>query len=255
MTNFKKTFAVTWAPKLHIANLMLMLYGLLVVVSMVVMVLSTGWRSVNLANVTMGPASGLGIVTFIWLAFHTEHDLTRDSYRLLPVSDTVFYLASLASSLVAYLYFVLIRVLVMGLGFLISNYSGMRQVVGQLQQAAIQQLGSGRFYGLVVFGVAMMFLLIIWAWVLISLIHLVINVVSALLPNVKQKVIKGVLAVILILGLLKMGQWLSSLMTYLVNDASGNVTMVASLGMVAVVTAAMIALNIYLMKNWVEARY
>jgi len=61
-------------------------------------------------------------VTFIWLAFHTEHDLTRDSYRLLPVSDTVFYLASLASSLVAYLYFVLIRVLVMGLGFRISIY-------------------------------------------------------------------------------------------------------------------------------------
>jgi len=90
---------------------------------------------------------------------------------------------------------------------------------------------------------------------LISLIHLVVNVVSALLPNVKQKVIKGVLAVILILGLLKMGQWLSSLMTYLVSDASGNVTMVASLGMVAVITAAMIALNIYLMKNWVEARY
>lgn len=255
MTNFSATFKALWWPKFRIANWILGLYGLMVVASVGLTGFSEGWGKVDLANSTMGVGFGLGTVVFIWLAFHTEHDLTRDSYRLLPVTDTRLYLTSLLTSFVAFGYFVAVKALVMGLGFLAGHASDLHGVLVQVWQGGQAAMGERHFFEMVLYTTLFIVVLIVWMWVMITLIHLLTTALSAVLPNVQQRIVRFILAVVVIVALIWMGKWLLQLAGPIVSGVSNNAAIALSLGILTAVTAVMVAVNVYLLQHWVEARY
>lgn len=253
MTTFKHVFAVQWRPKFRIANTILALYGLLIVVGGLVTGFTDGWSAVDPANLAMGSGSGLGIVTFICLAVRADHDLTRANYRLLPTSETTLYLGNLTSTFAAFLYFEVVRALVMALGYLIGHVHGLKGVLNAIWTGGTHAYQTD-WPVMVTYVVIFLLILVVGVWVLFALIHLAVNALSAFLPNVQQRVIKGVLAVLLVLGVVQVGRVLFSLEMHFSAGVSTNTDMLVSVIVALVITAAMVMANIYLLKHWVEAR-
>lgn len=256
MTTFRRTVRVLWRPKWRIANWMLLAYGLLVVGNLVQTGFSEGWSRVNLMNITTGVGVGLGVIAFVWLAVRTEHDWVQDTYRLLPVTNTRFYLAGVATTVGAYLYFVAVRLLVMGLSALVSGQQSAANLSHWLRVAwtgGVREFGTVGWLGVLAFVVLLVSLLIVGAWVLITLVHLLTNALSTFLPAGRQRIFKGLLAIVVIGVLVWLGKWLAQLRDW-VTAAWNDAAMVSILGMFVIGVVAMMAVNVYLLKFWVEAR-
>ncbi|KRK73130.1 hypothetical protein FD30_GL000877 [Levilactobacillus namurensis DSM 19117] len=56
-------------------------------------------------------------------------------------------------------------------------------------------------------------------------------------------------------GLVYLSGWLLNLQTYLTRSFSGDGTLWISLALMALAEALAVAVNIYLLKHWTEARY
>ncbi|KRK95681.1 hypothetical protein FD25_GL000096 [Levilactobacillus acidifarinae DSM 19394] len=240
-----------WKPKGHIVNLMLFFYLLIVVISLIGQVIHGGMGDFSLLKASSGDF-GLGVVTFIWLTVQTERDYVSDTYRLMPASEAKQYLAGLSTAFVAYLYFVAVRSLVMGVGLGLE----WPRLSVELDQLRSNLTGLPHNWQMIaVFVALLVLLLMINAWVYVSLIHFILNTVSAFLPAGQQKVVKVVVAILVVAATIALSVWLGRLQYQLLHGASSTVNMWVDLVVALVTIVVTVTINICLMRKWVEAKY
>ncbi|QMU07195.1 hypothetical protein H3M12_06730 [Levilactobacillus suantsaii] len=238
-------------------NQLLFFNLLAVVVTMVYQIWRRGFAQLEMISTVTIWGSIFGFVAFVLLARQNEQVVISDTYRLLPTSDTKLYLANLGTSLVALLYVGVIQVILLAVGTAMSgNIIRMwLQLNIHMSAAAWHDLA---FYGTsaVLWGIVVA----LWAWAVITLIHFGTNTISAFLPNVQQRIIKVVLAIILTGVLLRFLTWFAELESKLYAAFTGIASVLEGgvwfdlLGLVVVVIVVATA-NIVMMHRWVEAKY
>lgn len=192
----------------------------------------------------------VGFVLFILLARDQEHVWTANNYRLIPVSDTKLYTANVLTTLLSYVYFVVIQVVII----FICSLTNFGDPFGQ---------SSVVYYD--TFGVMMlMAALLLFGWIFISTIHLVTTSVAAFLPAFRQRLIRVILAIIVFFVVVNIVSWmqklLSSVLGNMVNLNMLGGTPTAQLGSATLIAAGyflvsaviLSVVNVYLMKHWVE---
>ncbi|HJE46024.1 hypothetical protein [Levilactobacillus namurensis] len=249
MTSFKNLFCALWKPKLRTMNRILLLWALAIVVTWVVTGWSQGYRGLDYSGL-LGGWTGIGsLVGLVGLAAHNERVVRNDSFRLIPVSATKLYLTNLLATFGAYLYLCAVETVAFGLSLVITHPGIWRQAFQMNLSPDEPWLAMGLAVVLV------LVLLLLGSWIMITLIHLVVNALSAFVPGVRQRVIKVLLAIVVVWGLVYLSGWLLNLQTYLTRSFSGDGSLWISLALMALAEALAVAVNIYLLKHWTEARY
>lgn len=247
MTSFQHLFKALWQPKFRLMNWILAFWGLAVVVTVGYQGWVQGFSRLDYNGIVSGWAGLAAMVALIWLAVVNERVVRNDTFRLMPVSVTKLYLTNLVAAFGTYLYLTIVTSIVSLLSVLISPNMNLREFF---------QLGATPHVPEMVTAMLILIvLLIVGTWVVITLIHLATNVISAFLPGAQQRIVKIILAIILVIGLVVLMRWLFNLQALLISSVSGDATLWITLALGTVVVALAIAVNSYLLKHWVEARY
>ncbi|WP_225359737.1 ABC transporter permease [Loigolactobacillus backii] len=188
-----------------------------------------------------------GLILFILLARRTEHVWTSSSARLLPITDTKLYLANLGSTLLSFIYFLVLELIIGGIcsiGALSDIHASFQQILPYTATSLTTILA-----------------LTLYGWAFISLVHLLGVTISTWLPEMRSKFIYFVLYVVVGILLLKilstMGNLLGKFVTPLFTgqyNATINPGLLSFSGILFLITIVFSLLNIYLLKNWVETK-
>lgn len=255
MTSFLSMFKVDLKNKFRNMNFVLMIDVIAIVVAVI-------WDAIkgNLSKQTyFSTAFSFSIivylVSFIILARIQERSYTRDSYRLIPISDTKFYLANLASTLVSFLYVIVAQLVLYAITFSINA----KEFMDYLQMAAMMN-GRASFdapsamMGSAAFATSVLGFLIL-GWTTISLIHLVTRSASNFLPSTGRRFLSIVLYIIVIWLVIEATNSLTGNLSNSVNSLfSTNYVsgFLLNLLIYLVIAAVEAAISIFLMSRWVE---
>lgn len=188
------------------------------------------------------------MVVFILLTIRNERVYTASSYRLIPISNGKLYWANLITTFLNFAYFILCIVV---FAFIFQWH------------VTVTTFAEG-FSGSTFMLNVSIFLTLIFAilnfWALITLVHLLTEVISNFLPKIGQKISKIVLviAILYILGL--MADLLSNVLMTVVQhnsnliDAHADLYYYLSPFYVLIALLIFSAINIYLLSSWVEAK-
>jgi hypothetical protein len=218
-------------------------------IAVVITVIMALWKQQYDSTILLGSLLGYGffggMILFILLARHTEQVWTNNFYRLLPTTDLQLYVANLVSTLLGYVYFIVIEAILSGLALLtVPNVS--------IPSDSYRYAGSGMlaFFALVLYG-----------WVFISLVHLIGRTISSWLPEMRSKFVYFlfyvIVGVILIRILNTVGDLLGKLIAPLVTGQLDPDVLPGTLafsGALAVIILIFSAINIYLLKYRVETK-
>lgn len=256
MTNFKSLFKVLWQPKFRSVNHFLFFNLLAVVLTMVYEIWNGGFADLEMVGPVVFWGGLFGFAAFCWLTWISEHALVADSYRLLPSGDVKLYIANQVSSLAALVYMGLVEGVLLLVGTAM-NGSAVRQWLRANLHLSLtaQDWHQIQVYGLSI--VAWAVATIIWVWVFITLIHFATEAISAFIPGRSQKLVKGILAVVLIWAVVAFLNWITKISDRLFGliTQSGTYSTVFDFAGLVVAIVLVSALNVYLMRRWVEARY
>lgn len=256
MTSFKQIFRVTWRPKFRTMNQLLFFDLLAVVLSMAYALWQVGFDHLELMSIVAGWGSLFGFCATILLTWQNEKIIVSDTYRLMPVGNGTLYVGNLLSSFVAMIYVGLVQAVLSVLSLLMSG-----QTVRTMLRTGFQhtQLTGSDWHYVQIYGPAILayaITLVFWCWVLVTLVHLVVNVLSSLLPAVQQRLIKIVLAIILVLGIIRSIVWAGNMQERITNTLSSNAISVYLNLLTLIIPTILVGLvNAYLMKRWAEAKY
>lgn len=202
-----------------------------------------------------------GIVLFILLARRNEQVWTSSVYRLIPTTSWRLYAANLLSTILLFVYYVIIISVIVTLLSLIAG-------------SGLPPVGT---YGSTILGIAAIFLsILIWLWVFISLIHLATEAVSNFLPDTRQKLVRFFIYVVVIIVTLfvmsyiekGIGFFTGNLSQYIGHsfdvavDAdsaglnfSGHLdALYLAVGYFLAMAAIVSAANLYLLSHWTETK-
>lgn len=191
------------------------------------------------------------LVIFIRLAALNENIYVSDAIRLIPASDTKLYVASFTASFAAFIYFSLVMFVFHVLIALIEGkwsyfWSQLAALNSSIWSSAPLTFTS--YILILVAGLLMV-------WMTISLIHLVMVSIAAFLPAGQQRLIRGILYIVVSIAIIRIVGWLFQLYTQLVINAglqvNSSVAMLSLLAVVLVVVIESVA-NIFLMRQFVE---
>lgn len=186
------------------------------------------------------------IVLFILLSRRTERVWTSNVYRLIPTSDTRLYLANICSTLLDFLYFIILEVVIITA----CSLTNIGAVNFPTDQSIFPYAASISI---------LMLALIIYGWVFISLVHLIGRAITSFLPEGHHKIVNLVLYVVVVAIVWKILDMIDSgrnmLFSSLYNNDNHIVFGVLSFsGYLLIMIVIMSLLNIYLLKNWVETK-
>ena len=250
MTSFSETFRSMWRSKFRIVNILLVIYLLLLVVTLGGQLWSDGWANLDFTSAS-GVGFGWGLVAFIWLTVQTECDYVSDTYRLFPATNATVYLAGLATTVVAFAYLAAIRLGILGLGLIFEHRNS---GLGQMIHETARHMGADEWHWAILVGLLLV-ALTITGWVSITLIHFLVNVASAFLPNGRNRGVKVIIAVVVIGLLTLLNKWLGALQTQFMAHQALQTSLIYLLVIAVIWAAVEIWVNIYLLRRWVEARY
>lgn len=261
MTSFNHDFLAMWRPKFRSMNQLLFFNLIAVVITMIYQIWRLGLSNLEMVTTVMGWGSVFGFVAFILLTLQGERMLVSDTYRLLPTSDLKLYLANLVSSLGALAYVGVVQAILLVIGTAMTGKTIRNWVDSAINiHLSAADLRNMALYGAV--ALAWTIGVVLWIWVFINLIHFGTNTISAFLPNVQQRVVKVVLAIILtgvairfMNGIVRLESQVYNHFTVM-SDTALNLTGIW-LSFLSLVMGIVIvgALNIFMMKHWVEAKY
>lgn len=256
MTNFKQSFRVMWRPKFRSLNQLLFFNLLAVVLTMAYEIWSHGFATLEMIGPVVFWGLLFGFTGFCWLTWHNEKMLVSDSYRLLPVGDTTLYLANLLSSLGSLVYMGLVEVVLLLVGSAMNGSA----VRAWFRQTMNLHLTAHDWHQLQVYSLTFVLwavAIVLWVWVFITLIHFATEAVSAFIPGASQRLVKTILAVLLVWAIVAFLNWVSNLADRLVQlvISTGSDNLVWNFATLTLAIVLVSWLNIYLMRRWVEARY
>lgn len=187
-----------------------------------------------------------GMVLFWQLAFANEKVWTRAQYRLLPVSDTKLYLANKGATGLVFIAFWVVGLAVALLFIALS---------GQLSEIHFH----GSFWEVAsVFVLALVINLFFWA--LLSTDNLLVHTIRAFLPESRGSFVTAILYIVTIVAVLWALDGLKKLIVLpfggmiFTSDLSDSTSYVLALLIFGCSTALLAALNIFLLKRFVEPK-
>ncbi|APX71939.1 hypothetical protein M5C72_02010 [Companilactobacillus allii] len=255
MTSFSSMFKVDLKNKFRNMNFVLMIDVIAIVVAIIWNAIQGNLSKQSYLAIAFSFSIIVYFVSFVILAYIQEKSYTRDSYRLIPINDTKFYLANLASTLVAYLYVIVAQLVLYAIAFAINaeEFNDYLQMISMMNgrasfDAPSAMLGSLAF-------VASVLGAIIFNWATITLIHLVTRSASNFLPSTGRRFLNIVLYIIVIWLVIEVTSSLTNNLSssvsslFSVTYASG---FLLKLLIYLVIAAVESAISIFLMSRWVE---
>lgn len=247
MTSFGSLFKVLGMQRFRKMNYVAGLSLAAIFVSLLWSWFTTGISSGQVFSVTESWVGSASMVVWILLAIDNEHVYTRDTFRLIPVSDMKLYLTNLLASLSAFVYFGLIHLVLMGISaridhkFLMDLTHGVGNV--PIQKALIVT-------GLLIILVLVLMILI---WTTISFAHLVVRTTGSFLPNIGRRIVNAILYLLIIYLVVRVLVYLIELVSHFgvsfQGDYSPFIFMISIFLGLAIVEAI---INIFLLKKWGE---
>ncbi len=249
MTSFGRLLVTMWQEKNRTMYQMTG-FGLIALVVFTLYSLFKGSTLSVMASISVVVFMFLTVILFILLARDQEHVWTSNSYRLIPVSDTKLYIANVLATVLTFVYFYVLELVIM----VICDIS---------EIGSLASTGSG-YWAQIFSGQLLMLTILLFGWIFISTIHFVIVSVSAFLPAFRQRVIRIILAVVIFIVVVNIVNWLQKLMSQVLSNMFSSsllgvsdmtqLTTALLLGALYFVISSVVlsALNVYLMKRWVE---
>lgn len=255
MTSFGSLFKSFFKSRFRDMNFLLMINLIAIVVSIIVTAFQGGMNNSAPLAITLLWSPIATLIAFIRLSITQELTYTRDSYRLIPISDTKFYLANLAASFVSYLYVVVAEAVF----YLISaipnwsEYMDALNTMSMINGRASFDAPNAIMGSLAIF--CLMIAIIVLAWTTINLIHLASRSASNFLPSTGRKIMNVVIYVVVIWLVLRVVGFAMDQLRNSVNmliNANYTANFALNIVVFLVVAAVEAAVSIYLMNNWVE---
>ena len=254
MTSSFSLFKVMGQTKVRRINWLIILELIATVVTTLWTAISGNFSSVSLFYAFCSWAIFPYLIGVILVAIVAEKAYTSDTYRLIPISNWKFYAMNLLSSLAAFIYLVLVQVVLYALTAAIG-WSSLSDSYEQMQLMMSQYGMSFNFWAAAGTILGLSLVINILAWSTISLIHLVMNSASNFLPKARQRVVNIIVYVIVIFLTLRIVTFLFGWLSNLMYTAFGSSNIDSLwLGILVMVVAIVLesALNIVMINKWVE---
>ncbi|MTV82309.1 hypothetical protein [Secundilactobacillus folii] len=251
MTNMTRLIPTFLKERFKAVNRLIMLMLTAIVATAVVQLFTNGvsnWETSLTGDVSFW--SGIAFfVIFIRLASFNEHIYVNDAFRLIPISDTKLYLSSYSASALAFLYYGVISAVLHGLVAFVTK--GQLQVNFHIESSFFWSSAPVAVPMIIVF----FFLGLLLVWMTISLIHLIMVSIAAFLPVGRQRLIRGVLYVVVSVVIIRVVMGLFQLYSQFVMTSglqlNGTSVLLAFLSVIIVLILESAA-NVLLMKRFVE---
>ncbi|MFD0897857.1 ABC transporter permease [Loigolactobacillus binensis] len=218
-----------------------------VIISMLTLVVKQSFERTAPVGSALTYGFVAAFILFILLARRTERVWTSNLYRLLPTTDTRLYVANLLSTLLNFIYFIVLELVVLGLCSLFLPLNNISIPAGSYRYTAT--------------GLLVIVALALYGWVFISLVHLIGRTISTWLPEMRSKFIYFLLYVIVVFILVKLLSLASNLFNKLSViliggqlDANVLPGLLSFSGVMVLLIIIFSAINIYLLKHRVETK-
>ncbi len=217
-------------------------------------------KTIEIAGVPTMYAIPAIVVGFIIISRLMEHVYVSNAYRLTPVTDTSLYSANLLSGLISLVYLGILQAVIVSIGALLS----WSDVVKSMRAFYKASPGLHHLTGMTIFGgtIGAIFLSLVLAllgWAIISLIHLVTTALVDFLPDSRQHLYRILLYIVVIGVVLYVVSYVIGITTQSISTAFSGITKTGTifelyLSASTLLVSALVgsALNVYLLKNWVE---
>lgn len=252
MTSFGKLFKVTINERFKSMNFILLIDLIAIAVSSIWVAITGNMSTETFSSIVFSWSSLVFIFAFVRLAVLQESTFTRDSYRLIPISDTKFYLANLASTLVSFLYVVLIEGILYGI-VIAMNWNTVQEVITYMKLMNRFTTANGILAGLT--GLILTIAMVVLGWTTINLIHLVGRSASNFLPSTGRKVLNVVMYILVIWLVLRVVGFLSEQIgnsMALISNSNDFWTFLLNVSVFLLVAIIEAVVSIYLLNRWVE---
>ncbi|WP_412988564.1 hypothetical protein ACLJJ6_07095 [Pediococcus siamensis] len=227
------------------------------IVALIVTVVILFFKQHFEADYPAGFASGYGVVAAFVLFFSLlvkNEDVWKNSvYRLLPISNTKLYIANFFSSLLSFIYFLVLELIL----FSICTLTDLEDFSWHIPSHALGYVSSG---------LALFLTILLASWTFISMVHLLGDVISKFLPDTSQKLVRLVLYIlvfVLVSNILstigaKVGDLFTPLFQLQINGTSEMDQIITPLffssGILLLWSFLYSVVNIYLLSHWTEVR-
>lgn len=253
MTKFKDFFKVLMADKFRNMNFILLINVIAIAVSVIWTLIDGDFNNNTFFQFAFSWSFLAMLIAFIRIAVLHERIYARDSYRLIPVSDTMFYLTNLLTSFIAMAYVAVIEFILNAATAAINWQEYVDQFNLMSAMYGRQNLDISSFFKGLAAMVIVMIALTILAWTTISLIHLLSRAGSSFMR--RSRILNFILYVVVIFIVLRVVGFLTNIVQSSMN-VFGNSSDILQFSLYIigflVVAAIEAAISIYMMGRWVE---
>ncbi|WP_125713576.1 hypothetical protein [Companilactobacillus kedongensis] len=255
MTSFGKFFKVTISERFKAMNFILLINLIAIAVTSIWIAITGTLSSATFSSIVFSWSSIVFIFAFVRLSVLQERTFTRDSYRLIPISDIKFYLGNLASTVVSFLYVMLVECILYGI-VIAMNLKSVQEMYTYMR---LMNPGNNYSASSMILGALSMLLIVLsmmtLGWTTINLIHLVGRSAGNFLPSTGRKALNVVMYILVIWLVLRVVSFLNtqigSSMAF-IGNSNDTLTFFLNIAAFLVVAAIEAAVSIYLMGRWVE---
>ncbi|MFC6254244.1 hypothetical protein ACFP1H_06545 [Secundilactobacillus hailunensis] len=249
MTKFTALVPALLRDRFKSINRIIVLFLVVVVVNGVMLAIQNG-----VANLGTGLMGAIGfwsslafLIVFIRMAMYNESVYQSDAIRLIPTSDTKIYLGSLSATVIGMLYFGVVQAVINAIvAFASGNWSN-------YFMSSDGGLSTMKIIEIVLMTLLIFVASIVMVWTTISLIHLIILSIGAFLPIGRQRLIRGILYIVVSLAIIRTAVGVFHIYGMVMSGLSvGWGTAFASLGAIVLVAVLESVANVLLMNKFVE---
>lgn len=255
MTSTSQLWKALWRPKFKISNQFLLLITAATILSTLYVLVKGNLTKDVFFGIFLGWSFFITFISYFFIARQNERVNIDVMYRLIPVPEYKLYLVNLGTSLVAWLYQLVVEfiALVIMAGIVLRTLDWRK--IFDLQDFQVTSSGISNFSA--IFGFCLVMLVtLLWTWAAISLIHLLTEWIADYLPATRQKAVKGILYIVLIWAGIKLLATISYELNHFLHFAfdPSILPFYASAGYLFLLLIVTVIINIYLLTRWVEAK-
>lgn len=255
MTSFKDFFKILMGQKFRQMNFVMLINIVAIAVSVLWTLINGNFNNNTFFQVALSWSFIIMLWAFIRISVTHESIYSRDSYRLIPISDTKFYSVNLLTSFLAMIYMGVIEFIINAAAAAINwqEYVDQINMLRMLYGTRVPDT-SAIVQSLLSMALVMMVVMIL-AWTTISLIHLLTRAGSNFMPYRRSRIINFLLYVVVIYIVLRVVGFMMNLVmnsTDMFANSSDIWHFVLYIVGFLVVSAIEAILSVYLMSRWVE---